>query len=169
MVIWNKINNIHQIQSIYVKTHCLYKQIMSSFRHRWPWTVLSILFKAFWFYCSQNFKLFGFPVFRFWAYRIKGNPETRYKQCVLTYIDCIWCILLILFHMTISLALHFSRFYEPKGVLDNYATDNISLKYDGPWNLLSYQVIRVITEILSTSLSNTHSRLTSLNNNCLMF
>ena len=34
--------------------------------------------------------------------------------------------------MTISLALHFSRFYEPKGVLDNYATDNISLNSDGP-------------------------------------
>jgi hypothetical protein len=59
------------------------------------------------------------------------------KQCVLTYIGCIWCILLILFHMTISLALHFSRFYEPKGVLDNYCNDNISLKYDGPWHLLS--------------------------------
>jgi len=34
--------------------------------------------------------------------------------------------------MTISLALHLSRFYEPIGVLDNSVTDNISLNYDGP-------------------------------------
>ena len=29
MVIWNKINNIHHVLPIYVKTHCLHKQIMS--------------------------------------------------------------------------------------------------------------------------------------------
>jgi hypothetical protein len=27
------------------------------------------------FYCSQNFKLFGFPIFRFWSYLMKVIPE----------------------------------------------------------------------------------------------
>jgi hypothetical protein len=30
-----------------------------------------------WLYCSQNFKLFGFLIFRFWAYLMKVIPETR--------------------------------------------------------------------------------------------
>jgi hypothetical protein len=30
-----------------------------------------------WFHCSQNFKLFGFPIFRFWAYLMQVIPETR--------------------------------------------------------------------------------------------
>ena len=30
----------------------------------------------FLFYCSQNFNLFGFPIFRFWAYLMKVIPET---------------------------------------------------------------------------------------------
>jgi hypothetical protein len=30
-----------------------------------------------WFYCSHNFKLFGFPIFRFWAYLMKTIPEAR--------------------------------------------------------------------------------------------
>jgi len=32
---------------------------------------------ALWFYCSQKFKLFGFPIFRFWAHLMKVIPETR--------------------------------------------------------------------------------------------
>jgi len=28
-------------------------------------------------YYTQNFKLFGFPIFRFWAYLMKVIPETR--------------------------------------------------------------------------------------------
>ena len=33
--------------------------------------------KVLWFYCSQNFKLFGFPIFQIWAYLMKVVPETR--------------------------------------------------------------------------------------------
>jgi hypothetical protein len=32
---------------------------------------------ALWFYWFQNFKLFAFPIFRFWAYLVKVIPETR--------------------------------------------------------------------------------------------
>jgi hypothetical protein len=30
-----------------------------------------------WFYFPQNFKSFGFPIFRFWAYTMKVIPEAR--------------------------------------------------------------------------------------------
>jgi hypothetical protein len=30
-----------------------------------------------WFYCSQNFEIFGFPIFWFLVYFIKVIPETR--------------------------------------------------------------------------------------------
>ena len=33
--------------------------------------------QALWYYCSQNFKLFDFSIFRFWVYLIKVIPETR--------------------------------------------------------------------------------------------
>ena len=39
---------------------------------------MAILFISFLFNCSQNFKLFGFPIFRFWAYLMKVIPETRH-------------------------------------------------------------------------------------------
>ena len=32
---------------------------------------------ALWFYCSQSFKLFGFPIFLFLAYLMKVIPEMR--------------------------------------------------------------------------------------------
>ena len=42
-------------------------------------------FQAGWFYCSQNFKLFGFPIFRFWTYLMKGIPETgRYAPSLIS-------------------------------------------------------------------------------------
>jgi hypothetical protein len=31
-----------------------------------------------WFYCSQSFKLFGFPIFRFWAYLMKHVVRTKF-------------------------------------------------------------------------------------------
>jgi hypothetical protein len=33
--------------------------------------------KVIMFYCSQNFKLSGFPIFRFWSYLVKVISETR--------------------------------------------------------------------------------------------
>ena len=33
--------------------------------------------QALWFYCSQNFKLFGFPIFLFLAYLMNVFPDTR--------------------------------------------------------------------------------------------
>jgi hypothetical protein len=39
--------------------------------------ILDILFRSFWFYCSQNFKLFGFPIFLFLAFLFKVIPQTR--------------------------------------------------------------------------------------------
>ena len=57
---------------------------------------------AMWFYCSQNFKLFGFPIFWFWA-----SPNESYfqKRIVCTkfdiyvFINC--CnIILIYYHCT---------------------------------------------------------------------
>ena len=59
-----------------------YRQSLSqynlSLRHRWPWPILvGYLVQAHWFYCSQKLKLFGFQIFRFWAYPMKVIPETR--------------------------------------------------------------------------------------------
>ena len=34
--------------------------------------------KAFWLYCSQNFKLFGFAIFQLWAYLMKVILETKF-------------------------------------------------------------------------------------------
>ena len=35
------------------------------------------LVSVLWFYCSQSFQLFFFPMFRFCAYVMKAMPETR--------------------------------------------------------------------------------------------
>jgi hypothetical protein len=32
------------------------------------------------FFCPQNFKLFGFPIFRYWAYLVKVFSETRHAH-----------------------------------------------------------------------------------------
>jgi hypothetical protein len=39
--------------------------------------MLAILFRSFSFIAPKNFKLFCFPIFRFWAYLMKIIPETR--------------------------------------------------------------------------------------------
>ena len=39
--------------------------------------MMAILFKLFGFIAFQNFKLFGFPIFPFWAYLMVVIPETR--------------------------------------------------------------------------------------------
>jgi len=31
-------------------------------------SILAIMFIPFWFYCSETFKCFGFPISGFWAY-----------------------------------------------------------------------------------------------------
>jgi len=38
------------------------------------------MLRSFGFYCFQNFKLFGFPIFRYWAYLMKVIPETRHAH-----------------------------------------------------------------------------------------
>jgi hypothetical protein len=38
--------------------------------------------KALWFYCSQNFTLFGFQIFRFWEYLVKVIPETHHVHYI---------------------------------------------------------------------------------------
>jgi len=40
---------------------------------------------ALWFYCTQSFKLFGFPIFRFWAYLMKVIPKNA--SCALNFIS----------------------------------------------------------------------------------
>ena len=47
------------------------KLTFSSVRHRWSRYPV----KTLCFYCSQNFKLFGFPIFWFWAYLMKLSQK----------------------------------------------------------------------------------------------
>jgi hypothetical protein len=42
--------------------------------HRWPWPILGILFRPFGF-IAPTIKLFGFPIFWYWAYLMKVTPE----------------------------------------------------------------------------------------------
>jgi hypothetical protein len=44
--------------------------------------IINVNLSCLGFYCSQNFKLFGFPIFRFWAYFLMMIPETRRTQYI---------------------------------------------------------------------------------------
>jgi len=55
----------------------LLKRRFFSLQHRWPWTILDILFIPFEFLFPTTFKLFGFPIFWRWAYLMMVIPETR--------------------------------------------------------------------------------------------
>jgi hypothetical protein len=57
------------------------------------WNALSL-----WFYCSKNFKLFGFPIFRIWACLIKAIPETvhvlKFDICV--FLNYYLCLIIVI-------------------------------------------------------------------------
>jgi hypothetical protein len=59
---------------------------------------LKCLVMALWFYCSKNFKLFGFPIFRIWACLIKAIPETvhvlKFDICV--FLNYYLCLIIVI-------------------------------------------------------------------------
>ena len=82
----------------------------TSLRNRWPEQILAILFRPFRFYCSQNFKLFGFPIFRFWAYLMKVIPEMRRAHYI--WYLCFYCIVFVFvfkFRMVFQISAMFFR------------------------------------------------------------
>ena len=102
MVIWNKINNVHQLQPIYVTAHGLYKQIVPDRRvvqllvvplmlPNFSYAKVFLLqtqvtlvgfdypVQALWFYYSQKIKLFVFQSFNS---SCSFNRSIKYIQCL---------------------------------------------------------------------------------------
>ena len=63
---WNK-TNCHKTTNVL---------LISSRKATFTWSTNISCFRALWFYCSQNFKIFSFPIFWLWAYLMKVIPET---------------------------------------------------------------------------------------------
>ena len=49
----------------------------STLGQKWPYPILAVLFMPFGFIVPKHFKLFGSPIFQFWAYLVKVTAEMR--------------------------------------------------------------------------------------------
>ena len=54
-----------------------WSKLSSFLRHKWQVPTLAILFRPFGVLLLNTFKLFDFPILRYWAYLIKVTIETR--------------------------------------------------------------------------------------------
>ena len=74
---------------VYKVVTVLYKNLYSISVIKKPYLIRLYVFimknnvSSIWFYCSQNFELFCFPIFRFWAYPMKvilSVPNEGYSE-----------------------------------------------------------------------------------------